>query len=80
MLFMKSLKHDQVFKERLEASSIKPNFLSEATKMWQEADDEYKSKFNQEAGNLRSKYKVDLEAYNTARQAMGDEFVEDDDE
>ena len=80
MLFMKSLKHDQAFKKRLEASSIKPNFLSEATKVWQEADDAYKSKFNQEEGNPRANYKAELEAYNAAREALGDDFVEEDDE
>ena len=27
-----------------------------------------------------AKYKADLEAYNAAREAMGDDFVEEDDE
>ena len=80
MLFMKSLKNDQAFKERLEKSSIKPNFLQEATKMWQEGDEAYKAKFNQEAEHLRAQYKIELEAYNEARKALGEDFVEEDDE
>ena len=56
------------------------NFLKEATKKWQEADESYKSRFNQEAESLKAKYKAELEAYNAARQAMGDDFVEEDDD
>ena len=79
MLFMKSLKHDEEFKKHLK-SKMGANFLKEATKKWQEADESYKGRFNQEAENLRAKYKIELEAYNAARQALGDDFIEDDDE
>ena len=46
ILFVQSLKNDADFKAHMEAQPLRPNFLAEATKVWQSADDARKKTFN----------------------------------
>ena len=46
------------------AQPLKPNFLAEATKVWQLADEAKKSTFLSKAEEAKAKYKIELEMYN----------------
>ena len=65
----------------MEAQPLRPNFLAEATKVWQSADEARKKTFLDQAEAAKAKYKIDLDAYNEARAKLGGEVeVEDDDQ